>query len=246
MPEFVVVLVQPIYAGNIGSVARSMANFGMSELVLVNPCDLGDDAYRFAKHARPIVENARIVMSFEEALADLDLVVGTSGVLTENERKFNRHPMTPKEFVEFARKKDGRLGLVFGREDQGLFNDEIARCDVLVNIPTSPDYPIMNISQAATVIFYELGTEGTCSKVMKAAGKIEKETLNDLFAELLDAINYPEHKKPKTKVMIRRILARADLSKWEFHTFAGVISRASKRIGRFNTDTGKKTANKEK
>ena len=232
MPQFSVVLVEPKFPGNIGFIARSMANFGMSDLLLINPCELGDDAFRFAKHARPIIENARIFDSLDDVAQELDLIVGTSGVLTENERKFNRHPMTPKEFVEHIMSKDGRVGLVFGREDQGLYNDEIARCDILINIPTSDDYPIMNISHAATILFYELGSLGESSKEMTKTTALEKETVNELFSELLDDINYPAHKRSKTKIMFRRIIARADLSKWEFHTFAGVISRASKSIKR--------------
>ncbi len=232
MAEYSIILVWPKFAGNIGSIARSMANFGIKDLILVNPCPLGDDAYRFAKHARYIVENARVVDKFPDAIELVDIVVGTSGVLTENARKFNRHPMTPKEFAEFAHDKGGKIGLVFGREDQGLFNDEIAKCDLLVNIPTSPEYPIMNISQAATVIMYELGTLGEASDTKQMARSSDKETLHTLFAEMLEETNYPKHKRPKTKVMFRRIITRAELSKWEFHTLAGTISRSSRTIQR--------------
>ncbi|MCK4267082.1 MAG: RNA methyltransferase, partial [Thermoplasmata archaeon] len=64
------------------------------------------------------------------------------------------------------------------------------------------------------------------------AGATEKESLNQLFSELLEEIDYPEHKKAKTKVMFRRIIARADLSHWEFHTLAGVVNRSSKTVER--------------
>jgi len=156
MPEIVVILVEPLIAGNIGSVARSMSNFGLSELRMYNPRDLSDDAYRFAKHGRFIIENAKIVDSLDEAYEGLDLLIGTSGAKTDNEKKFLRQPVTPKEFVEHVKDMDGKIGLVFGREDQGLSNDELARCDMLVNIPTHEINPIMNLSQAATVMFYEL------------------------------------------------------------------------------------------
>ena len=72
--------------------------------------------------ARYIIENARIVDNFSQAIDLVDIVVGTFGVLNENARKSNRQHMTPKEFAEHAHDKDGRIGLVFGREDQGLFN----------------------------------------------------------------------------------------------------------------------------
>jgi TrmH family RNA methyltransferase len=232
MPDYVVILAEPLIAGNIGSVARSMSNFGVDELILFNPCELGDDAYRFSKHGRHIVENAKITESFDEALDGLDLIIGTSGIPTDNERKFLRHPMTPKDFAELVGEKQGRVGLVFGREDQGLSNEELAKCDILVTIPTAEANPIMNIAHAATVILYELYTldKGPMEKTL--AGSTEKETLNKLWAELLEEINYPEHKKAKTKVMFRKIVGRADLSEWEFHTLAGVVSRASKSINR--------------
>lgn len=240
MPEFSVILLEPKFAGNIGFIARSMANFGVNKLILVNPCELGDDAFRFAKHARPIVEEASIVKDFTEAICLVDLVAGTSGILSDNQRKFNRHPVTPKEFAEHASTLDGNIGLVFGREDDGLHNHEIARCDILVNIPTSSEYPIMNVSHAATVLLYEIGTLGESSSSKQMAKANEKETLYKLFAEMLEETNYPKHKRPKTKVMFRRIITRARLSKWEFHTLAGTISRASRTIQRLKKQKGKK------
>ena len=230
MPEFVVVLVEPLIPGNIGSVARSMSNFGLSELRLYKPCDLGDDAYRFAKHGRFILENMKITDSLDEAFEGLDLIIGTSGAKTDSQKKFLRQPVTPKEFTEHVKDMEGKIGLVFGREDQGLSNDELSKCDILVTIPTHEINPIMNLSQAATVMFYELFSADKGPMVKLLAGEFEKETLNDIFAELLEEINYSQHKKAKTKIMFRKIIARADLSEWEFHTMAGVYSRAIKSV----------------
>ena len=207
-----------------------MSNFGLSELRLYKPCDLGDDAYRFAKHGRFILENMIITDSLDEAFEGLDLIVGTSGAKTDSQKKFLRQPVTPKEFTEHVKDMGGKIGLVFGREDQGLSNDELSKCDILVNIPTHEINPIMNLSQAATVMFYELfsADKGSMTKIL--AGEFEKETLNDIFAEMLEEINYSQHKKAKTKIMFRKIIARADLSEWEFHTMAGVYSRAIKSV----------------
>jgi len=227
-----VVLAEPLIAGNIGSVARSMSNFGAEELVLFNPCELDDDAYRFAKHGRFIVENAKITKTFDEAIQGLDLVIGTSGIPSGNERKFLRHPMSPSDFAEYVGEKQGRVGLVFGREDQGLSNEELAKCDIMVTVPTAELNPIMNVSHAVTVVLYELFRLDKEPMARTLVGEREKETLNELWAALLEEINYPEHKKAKTKVMFRKIVARADLSEWEFHTLAGVVNRASKSIKR--------------
>ena len=230
MAEFVVVLVEPLIAGNIGSVARAMSNFGLDELRLFNPCDLGDDAYRFSKHGRFILENAKVVDTLDQAFEGLDMLVGTSGAKTFNQRKFLRHPLTPREFTEHVKDKNGKIGLIFGREDQGLSNDELARCDMLVNIPTHEVNPIMNLSHAVTVLLYELFAADKEPMKRDLAGAVEKEALNRLFAEMLEEINYMEHKKPKTKIMFRKVIARADLSEWEFHTLAGVFSRAVKTV----------------
>ena len=108
-----------------------MAAHSIEELILFNPCDLGDDAYRFAKHGRHIVEKAKKVEAFDEAIADIDLIIGTSGIPTENQKKFLRHPMTPKEFIEHIGGKDGRIGLVFGREDQGFRWEDTDQADGL-------------------------------------------------------------------------------------------------------------------
>ncbi len=212
MPDYAVVLVGPKIPGNIGAVARAMSNFELDELVLVQPCELEDDAYRFAKHARPIVENAKIVGSFDKATEGFDLIVGTTGIPTENDRKFLRQPMTPSELADHLSASDGKVGLVFGREDYGLRNEELARCDILVTIPTSEKYPILNLSHAAALMFYELRPRGEERKERSLAGAKEKETLNDLFSDLLDDIAYPRHKKAKTRVMFRKIIARAELS----------------------------------
>lgn len=228
MAEFVVVLVEPKFAGNIGFVARAMANFGLEDLVLVNPCKLDDDAYRFSKHARYIIENARIFNTFNKAIKGMDLVVGTTGRPTESEKKYLRQPIIPREFISQVKSKKGRIALLFGREDYGLYNEELKKCDIVVTIPTSPDVPVMNISHAATIIFYELYCRGKRSAEKSTMNAIEKETLNRLFSELLESINYPKHKKTKTKVMIRRIMGRAHLSKCEFYTLAGVIRKGAR------------------
>ncbi|MCK4265842.1 MAG: RNA methyltransferase [Thermoplasmata archaeon] len=236
MPDFAVVLVGPKIPGNIGAVARAMSNFEMDELILVDPCKLEDDAYRFAKHARHIVENATVFDEFEKAIEDLDIVVGTTGIMTENERKFLRQPTTPQELADHLADKNGRVGLIFGREDYGLMNEELARCDILVTIPTSEEYPILNLSHAAAIMFHEVHSKREVRKDRSLADGKEKETLNQLFSELLEVTNYSEHKRAKTKVMLRRIMARADLSVWEFHTLAGVVSRAINSVKRNKQD----------
>lgn len=126
----------------------------------------------------------------------------------------------------------GRVALVFGREDFGLSDEELQICDLLVTIPASRSYPILNISHAVAVVLSELFAAGVSTGGPREASGLEKETLHTAFADLLEATDYPLHKRGRTKVMFRRLLGRAVPSKWEFHALMGVLQRATKRIRR--------------
>lgn len=234
MDRFTVVLVEPQVEGNVGAVARAMGNFGLSRLVLVNPCRLGDDAYRRAKHARGILEAARVVEDLPGALAESSLAVGTTAVPSENVRAFHRQAMPPWELAAKLSEAEGSAALVLGRENYGLYNEELDLIDLLVHIPSNPAYPVLNVSHAASVLFYELyrrETEPSISRGPLASG-LEKETLMDAFHEFLLATRYPAHKRRRTEVMFRRLVGRAVPSKWEFHALMGAVRGAVKFLRR--------------
>jgi len=224
---FVIVLVEPKYEGNVGAVARAMKNFGLTNLRIVGS-NIGEEAYKRAMHAKDVLENAGMVNTFEEGIKGLDYVAGTSGIVNLNEKKHIRNPLTLKEFAEKIYEIDGKIGLVFGREDFGLLNHELEKCDIVVTIPCDETYPVMNLSHAAALFFYEIGTKKLIEKPMESSG-FEKEKLHEHFSKLLDKIDYPGYKKLGTKILFRRIIGRAGLSKWEFHRLMGVFSRAIKR-----------------
>ncbi len=235
MPRVRVVLVEPKSEGNVGAVARAMRNFDAAELVLVRPCRLGEEARKRAMHGIEILEAARAVDSFEAATKDADLVAGTSGIDTQSEKRFARIAVAPGELAARARAMKGTLAVVFGREDYGLSEEEIAACDLLVKIPAAPDYPILNLSHAATIVLYELFVGATTKQGRREASGFEKEKLHEAFASLLEATHYPGHKRARTRIMFRRLVGRAVPSRWEFHALMGVLQRATKRIQRLET-----------
>src|SRR5437879_8616486 len=114
-----------------------MKNFGVADLVLVNPCPLVDEARQRAMRGIEIMESARTVGDLDAALKGTDLIIGTSGVDTKSEKRFARISLAPREAASRVAKKDGRIALLFGREDLGLLDDELRRCDLLVTIPAS-------------------------------------------------------------------------------------------------------------
>lgn len=232
MPTVRVVLVEPKNEGNVGAVARAMKNFGVAELVLVNPCPLADEARQRAMRGIEILESAGTVGDLDAALKGTDLIIGTSGVDTKSEKHFARISLTPREVASRIAKKGGRIALLFGREDFGLLEDELRRCDLLVTIPASPEYPILNLSHAVTILLYELLAAGATKRGKREASGMEKEKLHEAFQSLLAVTNYPVHKRARTQVMFRRLVGRAVPSKWEFHALMGAIQRATKRIQR--------------
>lgn len=225
MPRYSVVLVEPKIEGNVGAVARTMKNFGVDDLVLVNPCSIGLEAVKRAKWGKEVLDSAKTVQSFDEAIGAADLIIGSSAVDTQSDKKFARISMTPKESADKVQDIDGVVALLFGREDYGLLKEELARCDLLVKIPTNEEYPVMNISHAVAVILYEMFQSKAAGRgTMETSGE-EKELLNQHFVQLMDAIDYPQHKKQRTAVMFRRIMGRAVPSKWEYHALMGVFTR---------------------
>jgi len=232
VPTIRVVLVEPKNEGNVGAVARAMKNFGAAELVLVNPCQLGAEARQRAMRGIEILEAARSVRDLETALKDTDLIVGTSGVDTESEKRFARISVPPREFAARVAKMEGRVALLFGREDFGLLDEELRRCDLLTTIPASPVYPILNLSHAVTILLYELLAARAIKRGKREASGLEKEKLHEAFESLLAETDYPAHKRARTQIMFRRLIGRAVPSKWEFHALMGVIQRAAKRIQR--------------
>jgi len=223
-----IILVCPKTEGNVGAIARSMANFDLDELYLVDPCDIGDDAYRRAKHGSHILKDAVTVSSLKEATEGCFFIAGTSGIVTKGENNYVRVPISVSEFAERMNEYDEKIAILFGREDIGLLQDELAQCDILITIPASDTYPILNLSHAATIVMYELSQ--CVASHPTPADTEEKERIFSFFDELLDSIDYPEQRRGTTSVMFRRLIGRAVPTKWEYNTILGVFGVASKII----------------
>jgi len=153
-----VVLVRPHYAGNLGSVARVMRNFGLRDLVLVDPIasPQATEARMMAVRASDVLDASRTVKTFEEAVADCVFVVATSGETGGLARKGYWGPPEEKLPALLAAMDQGPVALVFGPEPSGLMVDEIAACHGMIYIPADEGYPSLNLAQAAAVCLYEL------------------------------------------------------------------------------------------
>ncbi|MDR0523370.1 MAG: RNA methyltransferase [Candidatus Methanoplasma sp.] len=229
MPDVRIVLVGPKFEGNVGAVARSMANFDFEELYLVDPCPIGDEAFRRAKHGSGVLERAVPVGSLGEALDGCFLAAATSGITSKGDRNYARVPVSVREFAEHVRGYPEKVALVFGREDYGLYQEELNRCDVLIHVP-SGSQPVMNLSHAAAIAMYEMFAAAGPPRRGEPADRSEKELMFSFFEDLMGAIGYPEARRGDTSVMFRRMMGRSVPTKYEYNTIMGVFGDASKII----------------
>ncbi len=150
-----IVLVNTSHTGNIGSTARAMKTMGLSDLYLVDPVSAPDGkSSALAAGAGDVLANATIVSDLSEAVKDCSLIVGTSA----RSRTLPWPMLTPREcgvkMVQEGQK--GPVALVFGRENNGLSNEELQLCHFHVCIPANPEYSSLNLAAAVQTLCYEI------------------------------------------------------------------------------------------
>ena len=208
-----IVLVRPENPGNIGAVARVMKNFGFSNLVLVDPCEITDETKRHAKHAYDVIRNARVLKSFDSK--KYDYVMGTTGIVGSE-----RPCVSPEEARSVVPK--GRVAVLFGNEGRGLTKDEPAACDALVHIKPANDYAVMNLSHAVAIVLYELGQ----AEPREAAGRAERETLVHAFINALGDMEPTE--KGKASEAFRCVVNRSPPTPQETAALTGAFKKTRK------------------
>lgn len=226
-----VVLVRPEHPGNVGAVARAMANFGFTQLVLVNPvCDhLSDEALGRSKHAKTILKNTVVIDTLDDT--GCDWLVATSGKLGSDEN-IPRLPLQPWQVAgRIANIKERSIGLVFGPESKGLLNEEVEVCDSFISIPTNPAYPVLNLSHAVSVVLYELyiAQQGKPLPYTPLQGK-DKEVLLELINSTLDVLPFPTPDKRETQKKVwHRLIGKSFLTRREGFALMGFFKKVLKK-----------------
>ncbi len=205
-----------------------MKNFGFSELVLVNPrCETRNvDAYKGAKHAKDILEKARVAASLDEAAEGCDIIVGTTGIRVRNKGTI-RGVLPLRAFASKKKYYSGKsIALVFGREGIGLTEDELNKCDLLVHVETSPHYPVLNISHAAAIILHSISGFRSCQKEKRASAR-ELRALN-MFMEKISSKF--ERKNLRAPVALKRVLSRAHANEHEVKALLNLFRMVSEML----------------
>lgn len=221
-----IVLVRPQGSGNIGSIARAMKNMGQTELAIVGKARTRSFwARAMAVHGRDILGNVKCYDTIREAIADCALVVGT----TCRSGLYRKHSQTPRELAGeiITTANTSKVALIFGPEDHGLSNKDLEHCQLLITIPTHPDYQSLNVAQAVVICLYEF--------YLAALGPVENggiqrapaediERLFDRMRAVLLKIGFLDSENPEHMLLaFRRILGRAGLEDKDVRIFTGLF-----------------------
>lgn len=231
-----VVLVETSHTGNMGSVARAMKTMGLKKLCLVNPIVKPDSqAVALAAGASDVIHNMRIVNSFDEAIADCELVIGTSA-----RQRSLPWPMLDSRACgqkAFQESQHSNVALVFGRERVGLTNQELQKCHYHVAIDANPEYSSLNLAMAVQILCYEIRMAMLSNiPTQTDAPIIEYPSANELeqfYAHLehnLLDVNFIKANHPSAVMdKLRRLFTRARVEKQELNILRGMLAARNKR-----------------
>ncbi|MGC8649098.1 MAG: RNA methyltransferase [Candidatus Micrarchaeia archaeon] len=222
-----IVLVEPLYQINLGYMARTLKNFGIEKLYLVNPrCNYkGKAAIKYSKHAKELLLNAKIYSNINEAIKNSDIVFGSTGAWYKCDSSFF-NLYSPSAASNFAKNKK-KITILIGRDDIGLKKEELKLCDGIIFIPTNSDYSVLNISHALAIILYEF-----TSKL-----KYFKYPLNTFYAtdkdlkNIIDLFNFMIKKrtwirdKDSVLMAFKHVLKRSKATKKEINAITVGLSQ---------------------
>jgi len=232
-----IILMEPRHPGNLGAIARAMQNFGFNSLYLVDPLcsEQHPEAIRRAKHALPILKNVKRISKDELVSTFHTLVATTAKVGTS----FNlpRAPLHPDELSRVVCKyanSNKNIGIIFGRETDGLHNDEIKLADFSVTIPTPLENPTLNLSHAVAILLYELSKSISVTKTTDHIDLIsgaDKKQMNKMVGEILSTITFERADHKQTQHLVwKRLFSKSFLTKREAFALMGFFKHVLKKM----------------
>src|SRR5580704_3494024 len=229
----VVILVEPQLGENIGAAARAMANFGLSRLRLVRPRQPwpNDKARMMATGADRILDDAALFDSLESAIADCTFVLATTA-RAHDQAKPVIGPAEAASAMAPRVAAGETVAILFGRERNGLENDEVSLADCIVTLPVNPAFASLNLAQAVVIVAYEwfkLQTGAALPFAMpEKSAAAPKEQLLAFFASLereLEKVEFfrPPDKRETMQINLRNIITRMKPTRQDIQTLHGVI-----------------------
>ena len=245
-----IVLLSPIYGGNVGAVCRAMANMGFSELAIAAPRNIDiNEARMMACHACEILENRKEYPDLASAVTDCVAVMGA----TARTGLYRQHARTARDAAPRALESawSGKVAIVFGPEDNGLSNEDLAACTQLIQIPTTEKFTSLNVAQAVLICCYEIFVEEGSyeppeEKSPEAPSEL-RERMLDIWRETLFDVGFMKEDKADHMMLgLRRVLSRGRLTVDDIKILMGIARQsqwaakhgATKESGDRNQESG--------
>jgi tRNA/rRNA methyltransferase len=227
-----IILVRPRDPNNIGAAARAMKNFGFSDLTVVGVHPPVWSEVSSAPNATDVLASARVVATLDEAIADCNLVVGTTD-RTRVEAKQTVY--TPFDLSRDLSEADYRLALVFGSEKHGLTNESLSHCHRVMSIPTELNCPSMNLGQAVAVCCYELIRDRAQTAIVpqpaETATAGATEAALQLMLGVLRQIDFVlPGNEPDLTQRLRSSLLRLKPTKYDIEMLCGILGRIKRGL----------------
>ena len=231
-----IVLVETSHPGNIGSVARAMKTMGLQNLVLVKPRNFpSKEAFVLSGNAQDLIEQAVVVNTLDEAIKNSTNIYATSARTRSISWPIITAEMAGIEINKFVR-EGTKVSIIFGREDRGLTNEELQKANKHILIPSSEDYPVLNIAMSVQVIAYEIFKNADIEVDINWQDypELNSEELSMLIDHFIDTsykLNlFDEDNAKKILVRIKRMFTRLKPDKMEGNFLRGFLTRINKKI----------------
>lgn len=247
-----IVLVEPTHPGNIGAVARSMKTMGLHDLVLVNPKKFPHyEASKRAAGGESVLDRAKVVPHFNEAISDSTLVIGTS----VRDREVSWPTVNPRQaadkvvshLADFKHaEQTGKISIVFGRESSGLSNDELEQCQLQLRIDANPEYSSLNLASAVQIICYDLRMQAlencsgpeTIESDLTAADKRKLPATKQMqdghlehLQNMLQTLDFIKSESPTVLFRkLARLYAKSELSVEEVQILRGIYTAIESKV----------------
>lgn len=244
--SFSVAVVEPEFPLNVGYLARTMANFGIKQLLIVSGKKMSqkdtDEAAKFASHGSHIIDTIQYARSINDLKKRFHLIVGTTAIRGKRKSNITRKTMDVEECAEAVSANCSRsqaICILFGRDTTGLTNSELQQCDYALTIKTGTDYNTLNISHSAAIVFYvflrgfylrgaagEKSLRGTAS----SSTRDERNQVISLYEDLAVLSDFQKFKRGKLAETLSRLLNRSSPSLRELYLLMGLANKVRTRI----------------
>ena len=227
------ILVRPTEPGNIGAAARAIKNMGFQRLELVAPVPyLTEEARAMACQAKDVLEKAKVHRTLRAAIAGKSLIVGTTRRLGSRRGLIMDVRQAARRMVEAA--GSNRVAVLFGNEHSGLTNRDLDECGLVLTIPSSLEFPSLNLAQSVMIVAYELVRAGTREKVPPL---LENRGVRRLFRRIPQTLRSLGYARAGDKDLsaeiarhLQKLLGRSGLTEWELNMLLGLCTQVERKV----------------